>query len=102
MSFQGKKNRYTCERDPKHVVTTVDRDAGTTPFMIACETCKNAGFAGKTYRYPMMVSSMYRVPQGYPATHEWYAPDKAERDRETPAVRQHIDMGGLLLREIAP
>ena len=72
MGFKGKKNRYICEHDPKHVITTIDRDDGTTPFMTVCETCRAANVPGKKgFRHPVMVSSFYRIPQGYPATHEW-------------------------------
>lgn len=102
MSFQGKKNRYTCELDEKHVITTVDKDAGTTPFMTVCEDCKAIGLKSPQpgFRHPVMYSSFYRVPQGYPATHEWYRPDAAETSKQNPSVRQHIEMGGLLLRKI--
>jgi len=96
MSFQGKKNLYVCEVCGHHIFT-VDRDAGTTPFMTPCEECKGT-----------MVSHMYRVNQHVRVTHEWYSPSTDELEIATlgkvfhhaAAIREHVKRGGLLLRRI--
>ena len=96
--FKGKKNVYTCKQN--HRTVTIDRDDGTTPFMIQClfgpegsaPVCKS-----------MAESSFYRCDQSLVATHEWYKPSAEEMSREKrPAILQHVAMGGLLLRRIVP
>ena len=91
-SFQGKKNIYTCEKCGFHVVT-VDRDEGVTPFMIACRAFGCDGH---------MHSSMYRVfDQRIKARFEWYRPGEPELAMMSPAMQDHVRMGGLAMREIA-
>lgn len=92
MTLKGKKNVYRCESCSFEFVT-VDRDTGTTPMRTRCKNpndCK--GYAQ---------SSFYRVDQALPPTYEWYSPNQAEQKAiSNPAVKQHVDMGGLLLRKI--
>lgn len=89
-TFQGKVNIYVYEACRGHIVTR-DRDAGTTPFMTACHA--TVGCKGK------MQSSMYRVfNQDVRESHEWYRPSALE---VVPTyARQHVAMGGLLLRKV--
>ena len=94
MSFQGKKNRYTCRKCSCSFVT-IDRDAGTTPFITGCGSpiCDGVAF-----------SEMYEVDQGLEATHEWFRAsdaDMAMKGRPRRIV-QHHEMGGLFLRKINP
>lgn len=84
----GKKNVYTCRGCSKKLVT-VDRDAGTTPFMTRCEGCGGD-----------MVSSFYNVDQNLVATHEWYRKSDREIRKDPPSWREHHNMGGLFLRRI--
>lgn len=88
--FKGKKNVYTCPECGNHIVT-VDRDDGTTPFLTMCKADPSACRG-------MMQSAFYRVDQSLVPSHEWYKPDDVSG--ETPAVKEHVRMGGLLLREI--
>lgn len=89
IGFKGKKNIYTCDKCEGHVVT-VDVARGVTPFMIECKAthdCKG-----------MMKSSMYRVfGQDMRADYEWYRPTAVEVVK--PHLKQHVEMGGLLLRK---
>lgn len=87
--YQGKINIYVCDVCKGNMVT-IDRDDGTTPFMTSCKA--KYGCEGP------MVSSMYRVDQTLRPTHEWYAPTVLDHLR--PAERQHVEMGGLLLRRV--
>jgi hypothetical protein len=86
--FQGKRNIYTCEACHGHIVTW-DRDAGVTPFKTGChatEGCKG-----------LMKSSLYRVfDQTMRPGSEWYRPESL--DGLSPAARDHVERGGLLLR----
>jgi len=92
MSFQNKKNIYTCEVCHDHVVT-VDIDEGVTPFMIDCKC--TPGCKG------MMKSSMYRVfDQSMKAGWEWYRPtDVSGLSRWS---LDHVSKGGLILRQVPP
>jgi hypothetical protein len=81
-------NQYTCE-ECGGVITTIDRDQGVTPMFLNCRATE--GCTGRS------VSSMYRVPPGLEPDHEWYKPDKLPSD---PGMRQHVKMGGLLIRKI--
>lgn len=86
-----KINQYRCQLC-EGVITTVQYGKavnGTTPMMTNCRVTDGCDGA--------MMSSMYRVPQVLEPDFEWYKPDKLPKDR---ATRQHVEMGGLLLRPI--
>jgi hypothetical protein len=86
----NKLNIYTCEECGEHIVTK-DVTEGVTPFMISCQC--TVGCRGK------MQSSMYRVfdPDGrMKHSHEWYRPSVFHH--MSPAVRAHVERGGLLIR----
>lgn len=89
MSFQYKKNRYQCGECGGNIIT-IDRDCGTTPFLIACRM--DTGCGGK------MESSLYRNDQDYSPTHEWFKPESLNGLKD--GEKEHCKMGGLLLREI--
>lgn len=92
-SLKGKKNIYVCRKCQGHIVT-VDRDDGTTPFLVTCQATLHCDGT--------MQSSMYRVfDQSMRATHEWYKPTILEIGQLSPAVTDHVMQGGLLLRLIS-
>lgn len=81
-------NVYTCRTCGQSIVT-VDLVEGTTSMYLTCQVTERCG--GR------MISGMYRVDQTLTPTHEWYKPEKLPRDM---AMRQHVEMGGLLLRKV--
>jgi hypothetical protein len=85
---KGMKNIYTCNTCHGQIVT-VDIDEGTTPFMMFCKVTK--GCNGDMY------SSFYRCDQSLTATFEFFKPTSLEG--YSPEMREHIEMGGLDLRE---
>lgn len=88
--FKGKKNIYVCEKCFGHIVT-VDLAEGVTPFMVGCKA--NDGCDG------MMQSSFYRVyDQRIRPSYEWYRPNSLDGLKR--GVHEHVENGGLLLREI--
>src|SRR4051794_26368560 len=90
MSFAGRINVYRCPHGQDTV--TIDAVEGTTPFMIRCRCgCDE-----------MAQSQMYRVDQTLRPNYEWYSPDQAERKKLDPATREHVRMGGLLMRRLDP
>lgn len=86
------KNAYTCERC-KQTVVTIDRVEGTTPMMIRCRATK--GCQG------MMMSSWYMNVPDIEPSFEWRKPTQQEYRKLSPAMKQHIDMGGLDLYPLA-
>lgn len=86
----NKLNIYVCRACKGHIVTR-DVDEGTTPFMTGCKA--TPGCRG------IMQSSMYRVfDQTMAEGWQWYKPTNAEA--VAPNVREHVKMGGLLLRRV--
>jgi len=85
--LSGMINQYTCPVCGE-TITTINRIDGTTPAMITCPT---EGCRGN------MHSAYYMVDQDLTPDHEWYKPSKLPRD---PDMRQHVKLGGLLLRKI--
>jgi hypothetical protein len=83
-------NKYTCQNCRGHVIT-VDRDEGTTPFMIGCMA--TPGCDGDMY------SSFYKGVSGEPL-YEWRKATPAEYAASSTAMRQHFDMGGLDIHPI--
>lgn len=98
---EGKKNVYQCDHDAAHLIVTVDREPGVTPFTVQCPHCEAAGTPGKGfYKHPAMTSAMYRVHQNLKPTHEWYRPDTVHGLRDS--IAEHVLRGGLVLRKIEP
>jgi hypothetical protein len=90
VSFQGKKNVYTCQTCAWKAIT-VDLVEGVTPFMIGCERPLCEGDA---------YSAGYVVDQTLLPTHEWYRPDTKEAKRLGRLWRDHLKGGGLKLRKV--
>ena len=90
MSFKGKKNIYVCEVCNRQIIT-VDVDDGTTPFMTRCRATN--GCKG------WMQSQFYHVDQKLHASFEWFHPPLS--DDMSPAMRDHVQMGGLMLRAVS-
>lgn len=82
-----RKNQYTCNKCGGSIITR-DLDEGTTSFYLDCRATE--GCEGR------MISSVYRVDQSLTPTHEWYKPT----GKIPAAARQHVAMGGLLIRPI--
>ena len=102
-----KLNLYICEHGCHNI--TVDVDKGVTPFMICCEFTgrpdrpanplkmskgKCIGIA-KSCMYPkeLPLNSPMPVP-----THEWYRPTLSEYMELSNPEKEHVDIGGLLIR----
>ena len=90
MSFQYKKNIYKC-KVCKHRIVTIDRDKGTTPFLIGCtkENCKG-----------LMQSNMYRPSHNLDPEYEWYYPTSKQIKNLDPVTKNHVESFGLLMRKI--
>lgn len=86
----GLVNAYVCAAG--HTTWTRNANEGVTPFIIDCPNCEQ-----------LARSQFYRVPQqGQPVTHEWYRPTKRWTRRLPADEREHIELGGLLLRPVEP
>ena len=91
MTYKGKKNSYRCETC-NGVIVTVDVDDGVTPFLLSCKV--TPGCIG------MMKSNFYRIDQSATAEYEWFKPVSLKG--YSAGMKQHIKMGGLDLRKVAP
>lgn len=94
-----RKNMYKCPKG--HLVVTIDRDKGNTPFHIGCPECMEQ--QEDDDKVPMAVSSFYNVPQNMEPTYEWYKPNRKEYKKlkkSHPGLATYIDGGGLILRSI--
>jgi hypothetical protein len=95
----GRLNLYQCQHDAAHVIVTVDREPGVTPFTIQCPHCEAIGTPGGfPYKHPAMRSGFYRVSPNLTPTHEWYRPDSLEGF--SAGMVDHLSRGGLVLRPI--
>lgn len=85
----GKKNKYTCDRCNKSIIT-IDSDEGTTPMLLGCRfSC------GGT-----MHSHWYREIEDLPPDYEWYKPSLKWARRQGPAMLDHVRSGGLDIRKV--
>ena len=87
----GQMNVYSCDTCRGRIVT-VNLVDGTTPMMLGCRA--TPGCRGTSY------SHFYRVPPDLVPDHEWYRPTGREYARLSPAMREHVDLGGLAIRKI--
>lgn len=89
MSNQNRLNIYTCDRCFRHMVTW-DKDKGTTPFLTSCRMTLECSGTAK--------SSMYRVwDQRMRPDFFWFKPLPGNSLLDSPAVRYHVEQGGLVL-----
>lgn len=116
-------NVYVCEYG--HRTVTIDRADGVTPALIVCKKEKQfsrlASNSKKDKTKPpenksaiktnaaahecgeLAGSKLYRVIQTLNPTFEFYRPDYAEYKKITyEPLKNHVEKGGLLLREIEP
>ena len=112
MSKRGEINGWTCDKcgEITYVIHVAD---GVTPMFLACRASGDLGHCSG-----MGTSLMYPAPPVPPHVlaavgWEWYLPEPPKRrfdidtgkfftppDTLTPAERQHVEQGGLLLREL--
>jgi hypothetical protein len=87
------RNAYICQECYK-VTLTVHVNDGVTPMFINCPSCKNICTSfGYRLPPPLMASFNGKLLP----THEWYKPESMQGLTE--GEKQHIEQGGVLLRE---
>lgn len=99
MEEANKINAYKCNKG--HFTITINKDEGTTPFMIACPKCEGKPVLGSGSNDGFAYSRMYNVYQFLVPEYEWYKPSEKELKTLNPETRQHVNMGGLIRRKIA-
>jgi len=90
--MKARLNCYTYKRCGESFIT-IDRDEGVTPFMMNCRA--TPGCSGTS------ISSMYQDIEGEPSW-EWRRPTPEEYEQMSPAMQEHIAMGGLEIYPIEP
>lgn len=91
IGMKGKKNRYVCNCCQGEIVT-IDIDGGVTPYLLLCRAtpgCRGA-----------MLSQWYQGAESLEPGWEFYHPEPEEYSRLARNYKEHVDKGGLLLREI--
>lgn len=86
--MKDRKNAYTCDICGESVVT-IDRDEGVTPFTLHCYATRDCDGTMRSQFY-----AQDEKTEGQPA-YEWRKPTRAEYRRMSPAMREHVDKGGL-------
>lgn len=90
MEKTGMKNIYVCEKCGGGIVT-INRDDGTTPFMIMCRAKDGCGGVMRSQFYPSNAVM-------FVADWEWFRPVSTKG--YSPEMKDHIKNGGLVLRKI--
>lgn len=88
-----KINIYTCPNG--HQTVTIDIDEGTTPMMLRCRQMLNQKHACTE----MASSAWYNCDQSLTPEYEWYKPDIKKVAKWE---KEHVRMGGLLIRKLTP
>lgn len=98
MSYKNKVNVYRCNAG--HLTVTVDKDEGTTPFIITCPKCGGGPDYSGGPNDNSAKSRFYNCYQFIRPEYEWYAPSAEEVEILSPGAKEHVNMGGLLKRKI--
>jgi hypothetical protein len=92
-----RENVYTCPKC-KGMTVTVDIDEGVTPMFLNCRASGREGDCDG-----MAVSAMYpkgpRPPHVPAPAWEWFKPTGKDYARLSPAMKEHVDAGGLDIRK---
>lgn len=86
-------NVYTCPNG--HQTVTIDLVEGTTPMILRC---RQRADDGKHNCTDFAESAWYRCDQSLTPEYEWYKPDSLKG--LSSEERDHVKLGGLLLRKI--
>lgn len=92
----GAVNAYRC-KDCDGVIVTEHADAGTTPMFLACRLCDTGEMVSFGYPRGPIPRTLAAKPR-----YVWYRPSKREMKRLDPVLRDHVERGGLLLRDPNP
>lgn len=94
-------NEYVCPKCRKRI-RTINRDEGTTPFMLLCKATEGCGGLSQSnfYRSTMNESPKWEWIRPTPDEMETYISDnKSEQYRD--AIQDHVNHGGVVLRKMA-
>ncbi len=83
---RGTYDLYVCETGAHNVVTTY-KDKGVTPFTIVCPEC------GRTMTHKETYKSVHPSVQVI----GWVRPTYEQYCKLSPAVKEHVENGGLIL-----
>jgi hypothetical protein len=98
METKNKINIYTCDTCGGEIVT-INRNDGVTPAFVACHAQGNMDEDARPCD-GTMGSAWYRCDQNQKPNFEWYRPTGKEIKKLDAATREHVKLGGLVLRKI--
>lgn len=91
-SMIGRENVYVCPAG--HRTWTIHRDHGVTPFMMRCRENSECGEMAQSRCYQEARGAHEPSPR-----FEWYKPGEKEMKKLDPATKDHVERGGLLIRQ---
>lgn len=94
LNLKGRENAYECPVCGGYT-TTVNVDDGVTPMFLACRVTPGCPGRAASLIYPEGPRPAHIPPPAW----EWYRPSRRERRSLDPVTREHVEMGGLLIRE---
>lgn len=96
MSKKGEVNGWVCEKCGE-TTYAIHVDDGVTPFYLGCRVPGECDGVGKSMFYP---SGPVPFDVQRAVAFEWYMPDADEQATLKPEVLEHVEMGGLLIRDL--
>jgi hypothetical protein len=95
---RGRMNVCVCDTCDQGVLC-FDLHPGTTPYTVSHATLGDPDCGGTCYSrmYSGTDAAVAKAQHGGPS-HEWYRPSVFELGQSSRAVRDHVQMGGLLVR----
>ena len=98
MSRQGEVNGWVCE-ECGETTYAIHVDDGVTPFYLGCRATEGCEGMAKSMFYPTGPIPHHAIKR---IAWEWYTPEPDEKTRllAKPDVLEHVEMGGLLIREL--
>lgn len=89
---ENRVNCYVCKCG--YVTKTIDIHEGVTPMFLTCDCCKGTGIS----------TGYHDITPDKAPEYEWFVPTLQEflKHRKSPAMIEHLLLGGLELRRIKP
>jgi hypothetical protein len=96
VSRRGEINGWRCDACGEHTYC-VHIDDGVTPMFLGCRATPGCSGRGVSLMYPAPPVPQYVLDE---VAWEWFKPSPRRVRRMEPAMRDHIEKGGLELREL--
>jgi hypothetical protein len=96
MSRSGRVNGWGCKECGEYTYC-IDIDDGVTPFYLGCRATEGCKGKATSLFYPSADLPNYVRDQ---VKWEWYKPEPEEYQTLNEGMKEHVDKGGLMIREL--